>query len=126
MWSVQNRNGRVCAVFFFRASFIFYSQSKCDFPLKVIRMLPLAVCQNQDFNTPLPVSCLPTTDEHYGITSHIKFLSSLVVRFVDKCLVEMLRVCQNLETVLGPGTSDLRARVGLHSGPVTAGTSCPE
>lgn len=33
----------------------------------------------------------------------------------------MEKVCENLEGVLGPGTEELAMRIGLHSGPVTAG-----
>ena len=46
-----------------------------------------------------------------------------MVRFAHKCLHEMIRITRDLEVILGPGTGDLRARVGLHSGPVTGGKS---
>jgi len=42
-------------------------------------------------------------------------------QFARDCVDEHLVAVQRMESVLGPGTSDLRIRVGLHSGPVTAG-----
>lgn len=33
----------------------------------------------------------------------------------------MTRLTKELEKYLGPSTGDLRARVGMHSGPITAG-----
>lgn len=44
-----------------------------------------------------------------------------MVRFADRCLKAMTKVTRDLEVFLGPSTGDLEARVGLHSGPVTAG-----
>jgi len=35
--------------------------------------------------------------------------------------MRMHRVVQRLETTLGPETSELGVRIGIHSGPVTAG-----
>lgn len=42
-------------------------------------------------------------------------------RFASDCLEKMQSITQKLEMTLGPGTADLALRVGLHSGPVTAG-----
>jgi class 3 adenylate cyclase len=47
--------------------------------------------------------------------------ATIMVRFADRCLKAMTRVTHELEVLLGPSTGDLEARVGLHSGPVTAG-----
>jgi class 3 adenylate cyclase len=44
-----------------------------------------------------------------------------IVRFASQCLLEMDEIVKDLETSLGPSTGDLQARVGIHSGPVTAG-----
>jgi len=41
--------------------------------------------------------------------------------YAQQCLKRMVRALKDLEVHLGPSTGDLRARVGLHSGPVTAG-----
>ncbi|GKY96213.1 hypothetical protein MPSEU_000581200 [Mayamaea pseudoterrestris] len=45
----------------------------------------------------------------------------IMARFASECMIKMTEVTQKLETTLGPDTTDLRMRVGLHSGPVTAG-----
>lgn len=42
-------------------------------------------------------------------------------RFASECLMKMKKVVKALEVSLGPDTADLGLRVGLHSGPVTAG-----
>lgn len=44
-----------------------------------------------------------------------------MVRFAHDCLSKMRSLAQSLELELGPGTGDLTMRLGLHSGPVTAG-----
>eukprot|EP00934_Nitzschia_sp_Nitz4_P000009 Nitzschia sp. Nitz4//scaffold115_size69933//4295//7888//NITZ4_005995-RA/size69933-processed-gene-0.50-mRNA-1//1//CDS//3329533478//9//frame0 len=41
--------------------------------------------------------------------------------FARDCLRKMLHVVRKLESSLGPSTGDLGMRMGLHSGPVTAG-----
>ena len=41
--------------------------------------------------------------------------------FARDCLAKMGTVTKDLEMLLGVGTADLGLRVGLHSGPVTAG-----
>ena len=41
--------------------------------------------------------------------------------FAKDCLTSMPVQVQNLEEELGPETADLGIRIGLHSGPVTAG-----
>jgi class 3 adenylate cyclase len=45
----------------------------------------------------------------------------IMCQFAWKMKVQMLDVCKKLESVLGPGTADLCLRIGIHSGPVTAG-----
>jgi len=45
----------------------------------------------------------------------------VMVKFALKCLKDMQTTVQNLEDTLGEGTSRLTLRIGLHSGPVTAG-----
>lgn len=44
-----------------------------------------------------------------------------MAKFAMECVREMDRVTQELEVELGPDTTELRLRVGLHSGPVVAG-----
>ena len=45
----------------------------------------------------------------------------IMARFASECMIKMREVTQRLETTLGPDTAELCMRVGLHSGPVTAG-----
>jgi len=42
-------------------------------------------------------------------------------RFATDCMNKMKELVSQLEKTLGPDTADLAMRVGLHSGPVTAG-----
>lgn len=44
-----------------------------------------------------------------------------MVRFAVEARAEMSNLVKQLELNLGIGTADLKLRVGLHSGPVTAG-----
>ena len=47
--------------------------------------------------------------------------ASIMTRFAYDCLVKMCEVTKELESQLGPDTTELSMRIGLHSGPVTAG-----
>ena len=60
----------------------------------------------------MAVSGLPEPNRHH---------STNMVRFAYQCVSKMKTVVDSLEAVLGPGTKDLDIRIGLHSGPVTAG-----
>ena len=44
-----------------------------------------------------------------------------MARFAMDCSTKMTSLTRKLETVLGPDTADLALRLGIHSGPVTAG-----
>ena len=44
-----------------------------------------------------------------------------MVKFARDCLAKIPKVLKKLATTLGPDTNSLAMRVGLHSGPVTAG-----
>lgn len=44
-----------------------------------------------------------------------------MARFAVDCLHRMHELTAKLEVILGPDTTDLDCRVGMHSGPVTAG-----
>ena len=44
-----------------------------------------------------------------------------MARFAVRCVQTMRRVTKDMELSLGPDTTDLGVRIGLHSGPVTAG-----
>ena len=44
-----------------------------------------------------------------------------MARFARDCMVKTNELTRTLECTLGPDTADLAMRIGLHSGPVTAG-----
>jgi class 3 adenylate cyclase len=44
-----------------------------------------------------------------------------MARFARDCIQKARTLTQRLEVTLGPGTADLALRMGMHSGPVTAG-----
>lgn len=48
--------------------------------------------------------------------------AEIMARFAARCLERFAKLTKYLEIRLGPSTGDLTARVGLHSGPITAGT----
>mmetsp|Transcript_19262 Transcript_19262/g.45447 ORF Transcript_19262/g.45447 Transcript_19262/m.45447 type:complete len:736 (+) Transcript_19262:1260-3467(+) len=45
----------------------------------------------------------------------------IMARFAKECIQRMSDVTKHLEVQLGPDTGELEIRIGLHSGPVTAG-----
>jgi class 3 adenylate cyclase len=45
----------------------------------------------------------------------------VMAKFAKDCINSMRRVCASLEVTLGPDTTELMLRVGMHSGPVVAG-----
>jgi hypothetical protein len=47
--------------------------------------------------------------------------ATIMAKFTIACVRKFSSLMKQLETVLGPDTSDLALRVGIHSGPVTAG-----
>ncbi|KAL7570689.1 hypothetical protein ACA910_017813 [Epithemia clementina (nom. ined.)] len=56
-----------------------------------------------------------------GLPDPRKDHAAVMARFARDCMYRMEELTRKLEILLGPGTGDLGLRVGLHSGPVTAG-----
>jgi class 3 adenylate cyclase len=56
-----------------------------------------------------------------GLPTPCRDHASVMAMFGHLCLLKMNELVKELEVTLGPSTGDLRARCGLHSGPVTAG-----
>ena len=56
-----------------------------------------------------------------GLPDPCKDHALVMANFARDCLTEMIRLTKQLEWDLGPETSMLNMRFGLHSGPVTAG-----
>lgn len=44
-----------------------------------------------------------------------------MARFASDCMARMRKLAKTLDVTLGPDTGDLAMRMGMHSGPVTAG-----
>ena len=49
-----------------------------------------------------------------GLPDPRKDHAEVMARFAHKCLLKMNTLGHKLETMLGPGTSELKMRVGLH------------
>lgn len=45
----------------------------------------------------------------------------IMAKFAAECLAQVKTVAEDLKGTLGEGTEKLTLRIGLHSGPVTAG-----
>jgi class 3 adenylate cyclase len=73
--------------------------------LKVFKVETIGDCY-------MAVTGLPNPDEAHAV--HMS-------RFSYQCMMGMKELLWELEAILGPGTSDLALRSGLHSGAVTAG-----
>jgi len=56
-----------------------------------------------------------------GLPSPRKDHAVVMTRFARDCLYRFVELMKDLEVTLGPDTTDLGMRFGLHSGPVTAG-----
>lgn len=56
-----------------------------------------------------------------GLPEARKDHAVVMARFARNCMEKMNELTQKLEVTLGPDTGELTIRVGLHSGPVTAG-----
>ena len=56
-----------------------------------------------------------------GLPEPRKDHAVVMARFACQCVTKHVETVQKLELELGPETGDLRIRIGLHSGPVTAG-----
>lgn len=56
-----------------------------------------------------------------GLPEPRKDHASVMARFSRDCLLAMNDLTKKLEVTLGPDTGELAMRVGLHTGPVTAG-----
>jgi len=56
-----------------------------------------------------------------GLPEKRKNHAIVMCKFAEGCRDAMNSITSELELTLGPGTSSLRVRIGIHSGPVTAG-----
>ena len=56
-----------------------------------------------------------------GIPDYRKDHAAAMVRFAGDIMSKMSKLVKRLEITLGPDTGDLSLRIGIHSGPITAG-----
>lgn len=56
-----------------------------------------------------------------GLPQPRKDHALIMARFANDCLERMDSIARELESHFGPDTAELCMRIGLHSGPVTAG-----
>jgi class 3 adenylate cyclase len=56
-----------------------------------------------------------------GLPEPIKDHAIVMCHFARECMTQFNELSTKLEVILGPDTGDLAIRVGVHSGPVTAG-----
>lgn len=74
---------------------------------------------------PFKLSKVETVGDCYvsvcGLPDPRKDHAVVMARFARDCLYRMEKALKKLEVMLGPETTELGMRVGIHSGPVTAG-----
>lgn len=94
-------------------------------PVQVFRLLETIYHAFDEIGRRLQVFKVETIGDSYvsvcGLPHARKNHALIMAQFARHCLVRMSKLTKELERYLGPSTGDLRARVGLHSGPVTAG-----
>jgi class 3 adenylate cyclase len=94
-------------------------------PSQVFKLLESLYSEFDEVARELGVFKVETIGDCYvavtGLPEKMKDHAVVMVEFAFRCLVRMRNLVSKLELILGPGTADLSIRVGLHSGPVTAG-----
>jgi len=94
-------------------------------PSQVFRLLESLYNAFDEVGETLGVFKVETIGDSYvaacGLPEYRENHAVVMAKFAHVCLKRMKRVVAQLEVTLGPSTGELRARVGLHSGPVTAG-----
>ena len=88
-------------------------------------MLILSTTCHRVLTSVNPTSQVETVGDCYvaatGLPEARKDHAVVMARFAKECMTQMQIITKRLEVSLGPDTGDLHLRVGLHSGPVTAG-----
>lgn len=77
------------------------------------------------FTQPLHCFQVETVGDCYvavtGLPEPLQDHAVVMCKFARECVTQFMALVRQLEVLLGPDTGDLAVRVGLHSGPVTAG-----
>jgi class 3 adenylate cyclase len=94
-------------------------------PSQVFTLLENLYHAFDQIGEPLGIFKVETIGDSYvavaGLPTPRKDHAVVMVRFAALCIRRMDSLVKELEIVLGPSTGDLQVRIGLHSGPVTAG-----
>jgi class 3 adenylate cyclase len=94
-------------------------------PGKVFCLLQSVFCQFDLIAKRLGVFKVETIGDCYmavtGLPNPQPNHARLMARFANECLLQMRETTASLSDKLGVETSELKLRIGLHSGPVTAG-----
>jgi len=103
----------------------FTSWSSVREPTQVFTLLESVYCAFDHIAKKRKVFKVETVGDCYvavtGLPEPTKEHASIMAVFARECVNRFKYLVHNLETTLGPDTGDLCIRVGLHSGPVTAG-----
>ncbi|CAJ1964632.1 unnamed protein product [Cylindrotheca closterium] len=94
-------------------------------PTQVFTLLESVFCSFDKIARKRNVFKVETVGDSYvavtGLPEPTKDHASIMALFARECVARFGQLVGTLETTLGPETGDLGIRVGLHSGPVTAG-----
>jgi len=94
-------------------------------PSQVFRLLETLYRAFDEVASALGVFKVETIGDSYvavcGLPEYRENHAVVMAKYARACLERMSRLTAELEVYLGPSTGDLQARIGLHSGPVTAG-----
>ena len=94
-------------------------------PTQVFQLLESLFCEFDAEAKTMKVFKIETIGDCYvavtGLPEPTPDHAVIMAKFAQRCLMRFNELTKELELSLGPGTADLGIRIGLHSGPVTAG-----
>mmetsp|Transcript_3797 Transcript_3797/g.10667 ORF Transcript_3797/g.10667 Transcript_3797/m.10667 type:complete len:705 (+) Transcript_3797:1426-3540(+) len=111
-----------CCYFYFRSQLAWSSTRD---PVQVFQLLETLYSAFDKIANQLNIFKVETIGDCYvavcGLPTARDDHAVAMFRFSRQCMAKMNELVHELAVSLGPGTSDLSMRCGLHSGPVTAG-----
>ena len=94
-------------------------------PTQVFQLLESLFCEFDAEAKSMKVFKIETIGDCYvavtGLPEATPHHAVVMAKFAQRCLTRFSELTKELELSLGPGTADLGIRIGMHSGPVTAG-----
>ena len=94
-------------------------------PRQVFQLLESLFCEFDAEAKSMKVFKIETIGDCYvavtGLPEATPNHAVIMAKFAQRCLLRFGELTKELELSLGPGTADLGIRIGMHSGPVTAG-----